>query len=118
MARVQLGQGAVRSDRTPEGVFALTLRPLISPVDTGRSWNAGRPPEAGSSPVLELVGRRRQPQCAQKLWFESRSLVRPQLAQRATGFVLDRKSSGTEGSGTKRRYSEIATNPTTEQPAT
>lgn len=96
MARVQLGQGAVRSDRPPAGVLVFTARPLISPVETGRSWNVGRRPEAGSSPVLESVGRRRQPQWAQKLWFESRSLVRPQLAQRATGFVLTRKSSGTE----------------------
>lgn len=67
MARVQFGQGAVRSERVPEGVFALTLRPLISPAETGRSWNTGRRPDAGISPVLESVGRRRHPQCAQKL---------------------------------------------------
>ena len=67
MARVQLGQGAVRSDRAPDGVFARTLRPVSSPVETGRSWNVGRRPETKCSPVPESVGRRRHPQCAQKL---------------------------------------------------
>jgi hypothetical protein len=116
MARVQLGQGAVRSDRAPDGVLALALRPLSSPVETGRSWNAGRRPEIECSPVPESVGRRRHPQCAQKLWFESRSLVRPQLAQRATGFVLTRKSSGTEGSAMRRLLAKLPQTPLRSNP--
>ena len=101
IARVQFGQGAVLSDRLPVGVDALTVRPAS--VEPGRSWNANLRPVAGTSPVAESAGRRRQPQWAQKLWCESRSLVRPQLAHRATGFVLARKSSGKRRSGTSLR---------------
>jgi len=77
MARVQFGQGAVLSDRLPVGVDSLTGRP--DSVEAGRSWNADLRPVAGTSPVVESAGRRRQPQWAQKFWCESRSLVRPQL---------------------------------------
>jgi len=90
MARVQFGQGAVLSDRLPVGVDAAVLR-LSASDETGRSWKVTRLPDTGSDPVAESVGRMRQPQWAQKLWFESRSLVRPQLAQRATGFFLARR---------------------------
>ena len=90
MARVQFGHGAVRNDRLPEGVDATARRPSASD-ETGRSWKVTRRPDTGSAPVAESVGRMRQPQWAQKLWFESRSLVRPQLAQRATGFFLARR---------------------------
>lgn len=90
MARVQFGHGAVLNDRTPEGVDAGVRRPSAS-AETGRSWKTTRRPDNGIAPVVESVGRMRQPQWAQKLWFESRSLVRPQLAQRATGFFLARR---------------------------
>ena len=90
MARVQFGHGAVLNDRTPEGVDAGVRRPSAS-AETGRSWKTTRRPVNGIAPVVESVGRMRQPQWAQKLWFESRSLVRPQLAQRATGFFLARR---------------------------
>ena len=90
MARVQFGHGAVFSDRLPEGVDAAIRQPSASD-ETGRSWKVTRRPDTGSAPVVESVARMRQPQWAQKLWFESRSLVRPQLAQRATGFFLARR---------------------------
>ena len=90
MARVQCGHGEVRNDRVPAGVIE-TRRPS-SMDETGRSWKT--PARAAGELIVvdESVARMRQPQWAQKLWFESRSLMRPQLAQRATGFVLARKS--------------------------
>lgn len=90
MARVQCGQGAVRSERMPEGVD--TPRIEASGLATARSTKAAGPAEVPGRSDVEAAERIRQPQCAQKLWFVSRSLVRPQLAQRATGFVLARKS--------------------------
>src|SRR5262245_22572991 len=96
MARVQFGHGAERKDLPLAVVEGVIRRTSISPEEFGRSWNDTRRPLTGTSPVPESAGRKRQPQWAQKLWLTSRSLVRPQLAQRATGFVLARKSSGTE----------------------
>ena len=90
MARVQCGHGEVRNARLPVGV--LDSRRPSSLDEIGRS---SRTPlrAAGKLIVIdESVDRIRQPQWAQKLWFDSRSLVRPQLAQRATGFVLARIS--------------------------
>ena len=115
MARVQFGHGAVRV-RVPDEGVGDSRRPSTS-AETGRSWKVTRRPDTESITVVESVGRMRQPQWAQKLWFESRSLVRPQLAQRATGFFLFGKSVRYEKAGVERRYSEIVTNPSSEQPA-
>lgn len=90
MARVQCGQGEVRNARVPDGV--VETRRVSSTEETGRSWKTARRPDVVLTVVAESVERIRQPQWAQKLWCKSRSLVRPQLAQRATGFVLARKS--------------------------
>ena len=90
MARVQCGHGEVRSARFPVGV--LETRRTSSIDETGRSWEKTLRPAGMLTVLAESVERIRQPQWAQKLWFKSRSLVRPQLAQRATGFVLARKS--------------------------
>jgi hypothetical protein len=65
--RVQCGQGAVRTDRLPEGVEAIKRGASMSADGTGRSWNAARPPDNGRSSAVESVGRMRQPQWAQKL---------------------------------------------------
>jgi hypothetical protein len=90
MARVQCGHGDVRNDRVPVGVTE--IRRTSSTEETGRSWDTTLRPDVELTVVAESVERIRQPQWAQKLWCKSRSLVRPQLAQRATGFVLARKS--------------------------
>lgn len=90
MARVQWGHGEVRNARVPDGVVA--TRRTSSTEETGRSWETALRPDVVLTVVAESVERIRQPQWAQKLWCKSRSLVRPQLAQRATGFVLARKS--------------------------
>jgi hypothetical protein len=67
IARVQCGQGAVRTDRLPEGVDDPKRRASVDADETGRSWNAPCPPDNGVAPVAESAERMRQPQWAQKL---------------------------------------------------
>ena len=70
-----------------ESCFQATVR-----TEVKGTINGALRPDVELTVVAESVERMRQPQWAQKLWCKSRSLVRPQLAQRATGFVLARKS--------------------------
>jgi hypothetical protein len=67
IARVQCGQGDVRTDRLPDGVDARRRRTSLVVDETGRSWNASGRPANGTAPVVESAERMRQPQWAQKL---------------------------------------------------